>query len=323
MLLAVTALTVMAATTLMVIYVFQAATARSRTVRERMVTAPVAAPVHRSPLRRATSRMPFVDRLPLSAGSRERMQSEIEQAGKSWRVNEYLGVRLGSALLGALVGFIFGDSLGGPAALQVLVALGLMMVGWVAPRMYLRRAFQRRQRLIEQQLPDALTAIAKSLRAGMGLLQALTFAADETPEPLGGEFRSVLRDLQLGADPEVVFNDLSRRVASRDLEIAVTAIVIQRSIGGNLSEILNNVSNTVRERVKLKREIRVITSRERLTGNMVALLPIVVAILFILINPEVGTLLFTEPVGRIAVGIAIGFEVMGYWLIRRLSVVEV
>jgi tight adherence protein B len=154
-------------------------------------------------------------------------------------------------------------------------------------------------------------------------LQALAYAGDQTPDPLGGELRSALRSLQLGAEAEQVFSDLGRRIGSRDMDIAITAILIQRSVGGNLSEILSNVVNTIRERNELAGEIRVLTSRQRLTSWMVAALPVIVAALFILLNPDIGTLLFSSTAGVITLIIAGGFEVLGIWIIRRLSVIEV
>src|SRR4029450_10712689 len=108
-----------------------------------------------------------------------------------------------------------------------------------------------------------------------GLLQALAFAADETPAPFGPELQTTLRDLQLGAEAAAVFGALKDPTPSRDLDIAVTAILIQRNAGGNLSEILASVTNTIRERAKIAGEIRVLTSRQRLTTNLIAAIPVV------------------------------------------------
>jgi tight adherence protein B len=153
-------------------------------------------------------------------------------------------------------------------------------------------------------------------------LQALAYAASETPAPLGSELQQTLRDLQLGADPGATFAALSERVGNADLDIAVTAILIQRNVGGNLSEILANVTKTIRERAKIQAEIRVLTSRQRLQANLVAALPVLVAVSFTLLNPDLGRLLFETAAGRIALAIGIGFELAGLWLIRRLSVIE-
>jgi tight adherence protein B len=276
-----------------------------------------------SVLRDTGARLPFVDRLPLSREARARMELELEQAGQPIRVNEYLALRIACALVLSLVALFVLSRFGAPSWLVAIVSLAATVPGWALPRIFVSRQRQQRQRRFEKQLPDALTAIAKSLRAGTGLLQALAYSADETPAPLGTELQSALRDLQLGADPDIVFNTLSQRVGGADIDIAVTAILIQRNVGGNLSEILSNVTNTIRERAKLQGEIMVLTSRQRLTGNLVALLPVVVAALFILVNPKMGRLLIETTAGRISLAIGLGFELFGIWLIRRLSVIEV
>jgi len=251
------------------------------------------------------------------------MALELERAGQPLRVSEYLALRVGCAFVGGLIGFAIATRMGAPAWATVPGMLVFLLAGWFMPRRFVSHRRRRRPEAIEQQLPDALTAIAKALRAGSGLLQGLGYAAQETGDPLGPELRVTLRDLELGADAEEVFADLCRRTGSPDLDIAVTAIVIQRTVGGNLSEILTNVTRTIRERAKLRGEVRVMTSRQKLTGNIVALLPILVAGAFLGLNPDMGRLLFEEPAGRIALAIGIGFELLGLWLIRRLAVVEV
>ncbi|MCK9517702.1 MAG: type II secretion system F family protein [Dehalococcoidia bacterium] len=270
-----------------------------------------------------SSRLPLVDRLPLSPQARERMQTELERAGKPLKVSEFLALRLVLALAGALVTYLTLGPRGVHPALLVLAASTMLMLGWMLPRIWLSRQRQQRQRRIEEQLPDALTAIAKSLRAGTGLLQALAYAANETEAPLGPELQATLRDLQLGAEPADVFGELAERINLPDLDIAVTAILIQRQVGGNLSEILMNVTNTIRERAKLQAEVRVLTARQRLTANLIALLPILVAAAFIGLNPDMGMLLIDTTAGRIALAVGLAFEVFGILLIRRLSVIEV
>jgi len=306
-------------------YAIQVATADRTAMRTRLTPAGKLTPVGR-PLLRSTgrSRFPLADILPISREARGRLQVELERAGQPLRVGEFLALRLGFAVVFALGAGMGMASAGDPPRWLVVASpLVGMLVGWAIPGSYLGWRQKSRQRKIEGQLAGALTSIVKSLRAGSGLLQALAYAGDQTPDPLGGELRSALRSLQLGAEAEQVFSDLGRRIGSRDMDIAITAILIQRSVGGNLSEILSNVVNTIRERNELAGEIRVLTSRQRLTSWMVAALPVIVAALFILLNPDIGTLLFSSTAGVITLIIAGGFEVLGIWIIRRLSVIEV
>jgi tight adherence protein B len=264
------------------------------------------------------------DMLPLSSEAGQRMGRELDQAGWSIRVGEYLSLRLACSAVAGAAGLALVRGLDVEAAwLEIVAVLALVYAAWFLPRIYLSRRRRKRLEEIETQLPDALTAMAKSLRAGSGLLQGLAYAASETPAPLGTELQAALRDLQLGAEAEDVFAELSQRVGSPDLEIALTAIVIQRTVGGNLSEILTNVTTTIRERTRMKGEVRALTARQRLTGNLVALLPVLIAVAFIGINPDTGRLLVETAAGKISLAIGIAFELLGLWLIRRLAVIEI
>jgi tight adherence protein B len=314
-----------ACVSLVTIYAVAGATARREAVRVRITSSPAAptATAQRVALRSVRSRIPLVDRLPLSDEARKRMATELERAGQPLRVNEYLAIRTAAAMVVAVGGIVAAAVIGLPSWTYVVVGMAGIIGGWMLPRWYVGRCRERQLIAIEEQLPDALTAVSKSLRAGTGLLQALGHAAEETPAPLGQELRATLRDLQLGADAEVVFTRLSERVGSPDLDIAVTAILIQRTVGGNLSEILSTVTATIRERASLQREVRVLTARQRITGNLIAALPVFVAGTFMLMNPKLGDTLFHETAGRIAVGIAVAFELLGLWLIRRLGKIEV
>ena len=277
-----------------------------------------------SVLRQPRGRFGFLAMLPASPEAGERMSREIARAGWQLRSGEYVGIRFICAGVGVLIALLATDHYGVD---NLLIRTGIALVaafsGWLIPRLALSRARRQRRQRIEEQLPDALTSIAKALRTGAGILQALGYAAKETPAPLGLEFQAVLRDLEMGADAEDVFEALTERVGSPDLDIAVTAIVIQRSVGGNLSEILMNVTNTIRGRANLQREVHVITTRQRLTSNAVAALPVVISALMLMINQKMAVLLFTTAVGQIALGIGIAFELFGIVLIRKFANIEV
>lgn len=310
---------------LTVIWAHRASTASGRLVRSRIIGSGrdlgFAVP---SVLRdQRKSRIPFADKLPMSPEAQEKTAAELELAGLPWRPNEYLAMKTGAAMLFAVGGGFFSVAMSLPGWLLITAVFLGTFVGWRIPGIRVSMARKRRAKLVESQIPEALTAIAKSLRAGSGLLQGLAHAADETAAPLGPELRNALRDLELGAEAEEVFGTLSRRVGSADLDIALTAIMIQRTVGGNLSEILSTVAETIRERFALRREIEVLTARQRLTSNLVAAIPVIIAALFLAINPSVGKLLFTTTAGQIALGISIGFELMGIFAVRRLAVIEV
>lgn len=320
------ALSLAGSVTLFALFAHARATATRGTVRRRIVgqvSGAQATDTHSLLRPPAASRLPLVEWLPLSIEARQRMQIELERAGWALRVSEFVALRTATAFAGLLVAFIPVRLSSAPLLVAALAAAAGAGAGWLLPRALLARARKRRRLIIESQLAEALTAVAKSLRAGTGLTQALAYAASETGAPLGSELQAALRDLQLGAEPAVAFEALADRVQLPDLDIAVTAILIQRQVGGNLSEILTNVTNTIRERINIQREVRVLTARQRLTANLVAALPVLVAIAFVGINPDMGLLLVNNAAGRVALAVGLFFELVGILLVRRLAEIEV
>lgn len=296
-----------------------------RVLRGRLVPQPLATgAVHEDVTPDETEgRLALARRLPMSVAARDRMSIELRRAGLPLKASEYLAIRMGFGLAASLSGALTATALSSSPLVVGGVGFVSLLAGWGLPAMYVARKQRSRRSKIEKQLPDALTAVAKSLRAGSGLLQALKYSASETPAPLGAELQRTLRDLELGGDTQAAFDALVERTQSSDLGIVATAIMIQRSVGGNLSEILTNVTRTIRERSELRAEVNVLTSKQRLTGNMVAVLPVFVAAAFTLLNPDMGGLLFSTVPGRIALAVAAGFELFGLFLIRRLARVEV
>ena len=262
------ALGVGASVAMLFVYGYEQMTAPARTVRSSIAPAtnqPGPAP----PLRGGRNALAALVRFaPVSSRALERMSRDLVVAGQPVTAEQYVAIRALFAAGGAVAVIVLAPGLV-PLPQWVLAAAAILAaaLGWALPAMYVGQLRTRRLYLVEQQMPDALTIIAKSLRAGAGLLQALGYAAEEIPSPLGPELQTTLRDLQLGADAEDAFEALSQRVGSPDLDIAVTAIIIQRSVGGNLAEILSTVSVTIRERGMLQAEVRVLTSRQRLTPD--------------------------------------------------------
>lgn len=204
---------------------------------------------------------------------------------------------------------------------------GLAVLGGVfallAPWLYLERARQRRLHLFNNQLADALVVMTNSLRAGYSFLQAMETVAGEMPPPLAEEFGRAFREMQLGTAAEAALSNLSRRVGSEDLDLIVVALLIQRQIGGNLAEILDNIAETIRERVRIKGEIKTLTAQGRISGLIIGLLPVALLALLFLINPLYVGVLFTEPLGLILLGGAALGEILGVLLIRRIVDIRV
>jgi tight adherence protein B len=193
----------------------------------------------------------------------------------------------------------------------------------MAPAFYMKRRREARSKKLESQLPETLTLVANSLKAGFGLLQSLSLAAEQMEHPVGTELNQTIHEMHIGSSAEEALLDLSTRCESYDLDLVVTAILVQRSVGGNLAEILETVAETMRERVRIRGEIQTLTAQQQMTGIIIGLLPLVVGGFFMIVSPEYIGLLFTESLGRIMLGIGIILETVGIMIIRRILDIEV
>ncbi len=206
-----------------------------------------------------------------------RVERQLVTADSSWTVAEYLMLRLGCALLAFLVGWLFsGQPLGG---------LLLAVIGWAGPAFYIQRRQAQRNKDFSEQLPDMLNLLVGSLRAGYGLMHACNVIRQEMPDPISTEFGRVIKEASLGYSLDQAFSHMIDRLQNDDLELIVTAINVQNEVGGSLAEVLATISDTIRERVKIKGEIRVLTAQQRMTGWILSLLPFGVGTLIMLINP--------------------------------------
>ena len=186
---------------------------------------------------------------------------DLERAGLNINAKEYLLIRVAASIVLTMVGFLF-------LPIPVLGVVGLPL-GFFITGFWLKRKKVSRLHKMEHQLVELLQMLSSGLRAGFGLLQALEAASEQTPVPLQFEIRRTLRDTAMGASVEQALTSLNERVGSPDFDIVITAILIQRSVGGNLAEILDNVAHTMRERERIRGEIRTLTSQQRMTGYVI------------------------------------------------------
>jgi tight adherence protein B len=242
---------------------------------------------------------------------------EVQLMRADWnvRVSEFLGFM---GVLGAL-GFLAGTLLLG----SPLIGIALAAIAAVVPIVIIRRAVSKRRRVLEQQLVEMLVMVSNSLKAGFGLMQGLDQAANQLEDPIAKELKGTIRATQVGQSVEDAVQALSARVGSYDLEIVATAILVQRNVGGNLSEILDGVAHTMRERERIRGEISTLTAQQRLTGFVIAGLPPALGVVFFLLNPEYMMTLFTEQIGRYMVAGAIVLELIGAYVIKRIISIDI
>jgi tight adherence protein B len=195
--------------------------------------------------------------------------------------------------------------------------------GYFAPRLYVKRRQAQRLNAFNDQLGDAINLLANSLRSGYSLLQSLETVSREMAPPLATEFARVVQEVGLGLSIEQALANMLRRVRSDDLDMMVTAINIQHEVGGNLAEILETISFTIRERVRIKGEIRVLTAQQMLTAYIISFLPVGLGLILYAINHEYIGLLFSEPCGWIMVVVGVIIITAGYLVIRKIVAIEV
>jgi len=271
-------------------------------------------------LTRRTSPVPFVRHLVARNGDwATRTALELQRAGLNLKVSEYLLVRVLLAGVGAALTFFVSG--GGPRGM--LLAIPLALVGLMLPALYVHVRRTRREAQISSQLVEALQLISNSLRSGFAFTQAVELAAKQLQPPIEDELNYFLRDNALGARMEDALRSMVERSGSVDLEMVVTSILVQRTTGGNLSEILDTVSETIRERSRLRAEIKSLTSQQRLTGQILSVYPVFLAVVFFLISPSIMSVLWESEAGLLLLGIAASLQVIGALAIRRILTLDV
>ncbi|WP_050740371.1 type II secretion system F family protein [Acetobacterium bakii] len=238
------------------------------------------------------------------------LANDLTMSGVLIRPSEFLIIWIIAALVPACLLLLLGQN--------IVAAIGATIIGIVLPPFYVHTKHVKRVELFEEQLVDALGIICSSLKAGLTFQQALVSIANEMPNPISEEFSRVARELKLGIPLEKSLTNLSEKINSKNFMMIVSAILIQRQTGGNLSEILYNIAETIKERFKLKSEIKVLTTTARTSGIIVGLLPVFVLLIFMLLNPEYVLIFFKSNLGITMLVMGVAMEIIGYLFIRKI-----
>jgi tight adherence protein B len=243
-----------------------------------------------------------------------KVQRDLARANLKLRVAEYYYIRIGASLALGVILFVFRDPLSGVVG---------FLLGYMLPRFWVGRRISGRLSAFNKQLPDTITLLSNSLRAGSSFLQSIELVSREGGPPMSEEMGRVVREVNLGLGMEEALNNLVRRIKSDDLDLMVTAIGIQQQVGGNLAEILDTIAFTIRERVRIKGEISTLTAQGRVSGYLVAFLPIGLGVALNAINPAFMAPLFTETIGRILIGVGAVMMTIGFLAIRKITDIKV
>jgi len=269
-------------------------------------------------LNRAIERQDFATRLSI----------DLARADLTMKPAEYVSLWLASPIVFVAVAFVLGIIIRPLQSLPMLAVF--FVIGAYAPQFYLKRRARKRLAEFDAQLPDTITLLANSLRAGSSFLQGMDLVKREAGGPMAQEFDRVVREMNLGQTLESALNNLVRRVASEDLELVVTAIAIQTQVGGNLANVLDAIAFTIRERIRIKGEINTLTAMGRYSGYVLLALPFGLGGIIYLLSPSYMGAMFEKPpeflglplgLFLLAIGaVSMGF---GYMLIRRIVNIKV
>jgi len=243
-----------------------------------------------------------------------RIADQLAQASIKLTVTEYLILSLVSILIcGALAYLVFRN---------FLFVTGLVL-GFFLPRIVVRSMRSRRLRKFNDQLGDAINLMVNSLKAGYSVPIAMETVANDMPPPISEEFRRVVIETGLGISLENALGNMLRRVRSPDLDLLVTAINVQSEVGGTLADILETISFTIRERVRIQGEIKTLTAQGEITGYVLGLLPFALTVILFILNREYMTRMFTTPCGWLMTGVAVFIVVLGFIIMRRVIKIEI
>ena len=240
----------------------------------------------------------------------DQIADELYVAGIALRAEEFITIWvITGAILPAIALF-----LGAPMSLSI----GLVIVGAAAPIGYVTLQKNRRLSQFGKQLSDAMTVICNALRAGQSFQTAMKNVGEEMEEPISREFLRVFRETQLGMPLETSLTRLVQRTKNPDLDLMCSAVIIQRQIGGNLAVILENISDTINQRIRMRGEVKTLTSAGRLSGMIIGGLPIFILVLLMFINPGYVDMFFTTQSGRIMLIVSVVLETIGFLLVRKI-----
>ena len=270
-------------------------------------------------LKRSHSSIPTLSRLLNESEWATSAARDLQRANVHLRVGEYLLIRLGVSVGMFIIVLLLSQFHFAGILIGAIVAL----VAYIAAPPMLHLLHRRRRAAIEKQLVEFLPMLASSLRSGFAFQQGVELAAKQFESPFADELAILLNDTNLGSTMEEALLKMGERVESTDLDMMITAVLVQRDSGGNLSEILETAAKTLRERERIRGDIQTLTASARLTGLILSSYPVGIGLLMLVIMPSLGSVMFTETLGRILLGAALGLQFIGFLVMQRVMKVEI
>jgi tight adherence protein B len=262
------------------------------------------------------SNIPVLDNLLRRSERVSAIQKMLVQGGLSMKAGNFLGLCAASGFAALLLGYIFSNR-------RIDVAWVALLIGFVLPYSYASYKRNKRFQKFDELFPEAIDTLARAVRAGHAFTTALEMITNEINEPIAGEFRQLYEEQKFGMPVRDALINLTERVPSVDVKFFVTAVMLQRETGGNLAEILDNLSYVIRERFKIQRQVRVYTAQGRLTMALLMGMPPIIVVVMMSLNPAFIQPLFSDPIGHTLVVGGITLQTVGYFVIRKIIRIQV
>lgn len=294
--------------------------ARARLIKERLANerkAPELAAEEELALLRdeQLSEIPVLDTLLRRSARVSDLQKMLSQAGMEQRAGNFLGLSAIAGVGTCIVAYFFSN--------RVEVAWFGLLIGFILPYFYVSIRRKKRFDKFEELFPEAIDTLARAVRAGHAFTTALEMITSEIAEPIAGEFRQLYEEQKFGMPVRDALMNLTERVPLVDVKFFVTAVMLQRETGGNLAEILDNLSYVIRERFKIQRQVRVYTAQGRLTMALLMGMPPIIVVAMLLLNPGFIRPLFADPIGHTLLVAGITLQTVGYFVIRKIIRIQV
>lgn len=294
--------------------------ARARLIKERLANerkAPELAAEEELALLRdeQLSEIPVLDTLLRRSARVSDLQKMLSQAGMDQRAGNFLGLSAVAGVGACIVAYLFSN--------RLEVAWFALLIGFILPYFYVSIRRRKRFDKFEELFPEAIDTLARAVRAGHAFTTALEMITSEIAEPIAGEFRQLYEEQKFGMPVRDALMNLTDRVPLVDVKFFVTAVMLQRETGGNLAEILDNLSYVIRERFKIQRQVRVYTAQGRLTMGLLMGMPPIIVVAMLLLNPGFIRPLFADPIGHTLLVAGITLQTVGYFVIRKIIRIQV
>lgn len=244
----------------------------------------------------------------------EKLENDLDKADILLRIDEFIGLIVLTTLGAGILGIALTNN--------ITYALIWALLGALIPLVFVQYKKSQRTALLSEEIGESLTGMSNSLRAGYSFQQAMDAVSKETQGPLGKEYRRTLREINLGVTTEQALQNLITRVQNEDLELMISSVLIQRSIGGNLAEMFDKIADTIRQRIRMKGEVRVLTAQGRVSSWIIGLMPVFLIIVISFISPGYLSFFFESTLGWILLACAAVSEIIGFILIQKITNIE-